>query len=98
MINTDFTFNKKIVSYEVSDDGYDIYLGSIKWIGQHGEYGKPVDSSKSYEENCIAQIEEICKQTGIQEDETEQRLSTLEEILDNILTNVIPVMAENEVK
>ena len=59
MINTDKTINGQAISYEIFSDGYGIYLDGTLWIKQRGQYGKPVDSAKSYEENCLAQIEEI---------------------------------------
>ena len=105
MKTTDYNIDNKVVSYEITEDGYDIYLGGEKWISQHGQYGKLVDSSKSYEENCLAQIEEICNPPEPQEDETQQRLSALEEeninlstTLDDILTNIIPSITVNDNK
>ena len=59
MTNTDKTFDGQGISYEIFDDGYEIYLEGTLWIKQRGEYSKPIDSAKSYEENCLAQIEEI---------------------------------------
>ena len=59
MTNTDKTINGQAISYEIFSDGYEIYLDGTLWIKQRGRYGKPVDSAKSYEENCLAQIEEI---------------------------------------
>ena len=59
MTNTDKTINGQAISYEIFSDGYEIYLDGTLWIKQRGQYGKPVDSAKSYEENCLAQIEEI---------------------------------------
>ena len=59
MTNIDKTINGQVISYEIFDDGYEIYLDDTLWIKQRGQYGKPVDSAKSYEENCLAQIEEI---------------------------------------
>ena len=102
-MKTDYIIDNKAVSYEITEDGYDIYLGGEKWIGQHGKYGKPVDKNKSYEENCLAQIDEICNPPEPQEDETQQRLSALEEeninlstTLDDILTNIIPSITVND--
>ena len=46
-------------SYEIFDDGYDIFLNDKKIITQHEPFGKPCDVNKSYEENAIMQIEEI---------------------------------------
>lgn len=60
-MNTNFKFNDKEISYNITNDGYDIYLDGELWIGQHGDLGKPIDSTKSYEENCLAQIEGLCK-------------------------------------
>ena len=107
MKTTDYKIDNKAVSYEITEDGYDIYLGGEKWISQHdnekGQFGKPKDRSLSYEENCLAQIEEICNPPEPQEDETQQRLSALEEeninlstTLDDILTNIIPSITEND--
>lgn len=59
MINTDKTIDGKTISYEIFDDGYDIYLDGSLWIAQHEPYGHPMDATKSYEENCLLQIEEL---------------------------------------
>ena len=59
MTNTDKTINGQAISYEIFSDGYEIYLDGILWIKQRGEYSKPIDKELSYEENCLAQIEEI---------------------------------------
>ena len=107
MKTTDYTLDGKAVSYEITEDGYDIYLGGEKWISQHdnekGQFGKPKDRNLSYEENCLAQIKEICNPPEPQEDETQQRLSVLEEeninlstTLDDILTNIIPSITVND--
>ena len=59
MKNTDKTFDGQVISYEIFEDGYEIYLDGTLWIKQRGEYSKPIDKDKSFEENCLAQIEEI---------------------------------------
>lgn len=59
MIQTDKTYKSKPITYEILSDGYMIYLDGKPWIKQRGDYGKPMDSSKSYEENCLLQIEDI---------------------------------------
>ena len=59
MINTNKTFNDKPISYEILTNGYNIYLDENLWISQVGQFGKPIDESKTYEENCLAQIDEI---------------------------------------
>lgn len=61
MTNTNKTFDNKPIAYEILSDGYEIYLDGKIWISQRGQYGKPVDKSLSYEENCLAQIEEITR-------------------------------------
>ena len=105
MKTTEYKIDNKSISYEVTEDGYDIYLGGEKWISQHEQLGKPVDKNKSYEENCLAQIEEICNPPEPKEDEIQQRLSVLEEeninlstTLDEILTNNIPSITGNDSK
>lgn len=59
MINTEKTVNDKAVSYEILEDGYEIYLDGQIWIRQRGLYSKPMDKEKSFEENCLMQIEEL---------------------------------------
>lgn len=61
MINTNKMFDNKPIAYEILSDGYEIYLDGKIWISQRGQYSKPVDKSLSYEENCLAQIEEITR-------------------------------------
>lgn len=65
------------ISYEIVENGYKIYLNGVLWITQYEPYGKPMDSSKSYEENCILQIEELT--APVKPDMTEQRISDLED-------------------
>lgn len=74
MINTDKTFNGQPISYEIFENGYEIYLDSKLWISQRGQYDKPIDKSKTYEENCLAQIDEITA-----EPEPAEQLYTLDE-------------------
>ena len=57
MIETNYSIDNKQISYEVTDDGYKIYLDGQLWIHQYEPYIP--DKSKSYEDNAIAQIEEI---------------------------------------
>lgn len=61
MISTDKTYDNKPIAYEVLENGYMIYLDGRPWVDQREPYGKPMDSSKSYEENCLLQIEDITK-------------------------------------
>ena len=64
MKTTDFTFNGQSISYDLKDNGYVILLDGKPWIEQldtpSGQFGKPMDKNMSYEENCLAQIEELC--------------------------------------
>ena len=57
MITTNYLIDNKQVSYEVTDDGYKIYLDGQQWIHQYEPYIP--SPSISYEENAIAQIEEL---------------------------------------
>ena len=47
----------KNYSYEITDDGYYILINGKRVIHQYGIYIP--DSTKSFEENAIAQIEEL---------------------------------------
>ena len=57
MIETNYLIDNKQVSYEVTDNGYKIYLDGQQWIHQYEPYIP--NPSISYEENAIAQIEEL---------------------------------------
>ena len=47
------------ISYEIKDNGYEIYLDGKLWITQYEKFSKPMDKTKSYEENCLMQIAEL---------------------------------------
>lgn len=47
------------ISYEIVENGYKIYLDEQLWIEQLDEYSKPMDPSKTFEENCIMQLDDI---------------------------------------
>ena len=57
MIKTNYSIDNKQLSYEVTDNGYKIYLDGQQWIHQYEPYIP--NPSISYEENAIAQIEEL---------------------------------------
>ena len=57
MITTNYSIDNKQISYEVTDNGYKIYLDGQQWIHQYEPYIP--NPSISYEENAIAQIEEL---------------------------------------
>lgn len=59
MTKTIYTFHGKELSYEVTEDGYFIYLNGNKWIHQYEPYIP--DHNISYEENAVAQIKELVK-------------------------------------
>ncbi len=49
-----------LFSYEIFDDGYDIYSSTGNAVlRQRDPFGKPYDADKSYEENCIMQIQSM---------------------------------------
>ena len=57
MKETNYSIDNKQISYEVTDDGYKIYSDGQLWIHQYEPYIP--NPSISYEENAIAQIEEL---------------------------------------
>ena len=59
IIDTGKTFAGQNVTYEIVSDGYNIYLNGALWIKQYEPYIPNRDLT--YEENAIAQIEDICK-------------------------------------
>ena len=94
MTNTDKTINEQAISYEIFEDGYEIYLDGTLWIKQRGQYGKPVDSAKSYEENCLAQIEEI---TSVVEPSNPYGIddTTYNNIIDDYTSSITEEVASN---
>ena len=54
---TTYKINNQALAYEVLENGYKIYLGGKPWIRQYEPYIP--NPSISYEENAIAQIEEL---------------------------------------
>lgn len=57
MIKTNYVLDNKELSYEILEDGYKIYLDGMDFIHQYEPYIP--DHNKSYEENAIAQMEEL---------------------------------------
>lgn len=74
MKETNYVIDNKKVSYELFEDGYKIYLDGVAWIHQYEPYIP--DKKLSYEENAIAQIEEICK--PVKEPSVDVRIAELE--------------------
>lgn len=62
----EYEYGNQIITYTLSEDGYDIFIDGELWLVQHEPYIP--DKSKSYEENAIAQIEELISQP-VYEDE-----------------------------
>ena len=58
-IDSGKTFDNKKLEYEILDNGYNIYLGGNLWITQHDQYAHPLIPDGTFEDNCLAQIEEI---------------------------------------
>ena len=80
MKTTDYVINGQEVGYEVTGDGYDIYLGGNKWITQHEPY-IPYPQL-GYEGSCLKQIEEICNPTPSQEEvNLEDRITSIEDMI-----------------
>ena len=46
-------------SYEIFEDGYDIYLNGETWISQRKPYDKVYKPDGTYEENALIQLEEL---------------------------------------
>jgi hypothetical protein len=61
MVDTDKKVDGLSISYKIEENGYSIYLGGQLWITQYDQYSKPMDNTKSIEENCLLQIEDITK-------------------------------------
>lgn len=49
------------ISYEIVENGYEIYKEGRKWITQPEPYAKLYIPNGTYEENCLAQLEEITR-------------------------------------
>ena len=68
------------ISYEIVEDGYKIYYDGKLWITQLGEYSKPIDRTKSFEENCIAQLDELTTLAPAEEMTNEDLALAIEEL------------------
>ena len=62
---------KTRITYEILDNGYIIKLDDKAWIEQVGENAKPMDSTKTFEENCLLQIEDLAKEIAEETPEIE---------------------------
>ena len=66
------------ISYEIVEKGYKIYLNGKLWIEQLDEYSKPYDKDKTYEENCLLQLEDITATATAHTDTLEERVTVVE--------------------
>ena len=82
MTTTDFKVDEQVLGYEITEDGYDIYLDGKKWIAQHEPY---IPYPKlGYEGSCLKQIEELCNSTSSEpsgESNIEERVTSLEDMI-----------------
>lgn len=76
------------ISYEILENGYKIYLDGKLWIEQLDEYAKPIDESKSFEENCLAQLADITNTPHT--DTLEERV----EVVESAVIDIADVLAE----
>ena len=93
MTKVDKLYNGQEMSYEVSDDGYDIYLSGRKWMTQHEPY-IPFPNL-GYEGSCKKQIEDLFTSVEQAEkvvDERDKKIAEMSSTLDDLILNVIPTM------
>ena len=69
MKNSGYSLDGKEISYEVTEDGYKIYLDGKLWIRQYGQYIPFAELS--FEEGCLKQIKEIVDGFTNSEDDAE---------------------------
>ena len=82
------------ISYEILDNGYKIYLDGKLWIEQLDEFAKPIDATKTYEENCLLQLEDITATAHT--DTLEDRVTVVESAVMDI-ADVLADLTESEV-
>lgn len=73
---TDFLCNGQKVSYEINDDGYNIFLGGRPWFSQPEPYIPYPDLG--YEGSCLKQIEELCTPPEPPQETAEEKMAALE--------------------
>jgi len=74
--------DKNRLTYDILNDGYMIKLDGKDWIEQVGENSKPMDSTKTLEENCLLQIEDLT--TEVEEETNAVTMESLKETNDSI--------------
>jgi len=72
--------DKTRITCDILNDGYVIKLDGKDWIEQVGEFSKPMDSNKTFEENALLQIEQLTAPAPEPEPtEIEQDITSLQE-------------------
>ena len=84
------------ISYEILENGYKIYLDGKLSIEQLAEYAKPYDTAKTYEENCLLQLEDITATATAHTDTLEDRVTVVESAVMDI-ADVLADLTESEV-
>ena len=80
MKQTEYTINNKTVSYEIKENGYEIYLNNQLWISQQEPYIPYPELG--YEGSCLKQIEELSNTTSSEEQsDIEERVTSLEDMI-----------------
>lgn len=74
--------NKEQLTYTILENGYKIKLDGKDWIEQIGQYSKPMDDTKSFEENCLLQIEDLTKE--VESYGVEEKVKNLESTNDTL--------------
>lgn len=87
MIDSGKENNGKKISYEILENGYEIYLDGKLWITQPEPFAKLFVSDGSYEDNAKAHIEELCQNLA-PAPIVEDRVSDLEDYAADLLYQV----------
>ena len=76
--------DKTRLTYDILDNGYMIKLDDKNWIEQVGDNSKPMDSTKTFEENCLLHIEDLTKEIA-EETPIEDRIEAVETVVNTLL-------------
>ena len=91
MTKVEELYNDQELSYEISDDGYDIYLSGRKWMSQHEPY-IPYPQL-GYEGSCKKQIADLIESSKHAKEVVEEKDKKIQELtatVDDLISNVIP--------
>jgi len=81
--------DKTRITYDILNNGYMIKLDGKNWIEQVGENSKPMDSAKTFEENCLLQIEDLTKEIAEEIPEIELVKTDIEDLKAKDLENKV---------